>query len=144
MVFLSDLVFVVRFTLYKVFSILFFFFKHCFHTVIFQHCLNIHVSFLLLKLFQQNSIRLKFTLLIALHCLLLLSCFLPICMPKVEVCVPCVSIFTFRDCVFLYMFLLKHAFFPNNSTAKKGKAVISVKPTDQKGKICMQKGNYNQ
>lgn len=64
----------------------------------------------------------SFPLLIALHSLLLLSCFLPICMPKVEVCVPSVSMFTFRLCCVFFFPLTCYYLsmpFPNNGTAKR-------------------------
>lgn len=70
-----------------------------------------------------------------------LSCFLPICMPKVEVCVSSVSMFTFRLCCYFPPTCSSLSMpFPNNGNAKTRWRSSYCGP---ERKIWGQKGNYN-
>lgn len=132
---MDDLVFVILFIF--VFSI---FFKNIVFP--YSYCLGLFISvcFLQLRLFHKCAASI-FPLLIALHFLLLLSCFLPICMPKVEVCVSSVSMFTFRLCCYFPPTCSSLSMpFPNNGNAKTRWRSSYCGP---ERKIWGQKGNYN-
>lgn len=108
----------------------------------YSYCLGLFISvcFLQLRLFHKCAASI-FPLLIALHFLLLLSCFLPICMPKVEVCVSSVSMFTFRLCCYFPPTCSSLSMpFPNNGNAKTRWRSSYCGP---ERKTWGQKGNYN-